>query len=135
VRTNQFHFTQLQSAKQRKDESPQEFADRCRNLAYKTVPKVEHPVKQKWHYEQAERMLLASFSSCLSGEVGKFTRFNLPANMSEALKIATTVNQAETEDRRNGSFYVNKPRTRRQSGRASHGQRREGNWKHANQHA
>ena len=27
VRTDQFHFTQLQMAKQRKDESPQEFAD------------------------------------------------------------------------------------------------------------
>jgi hypothetical protein len=47
VRTDQFHFAQLQSAKQRKGESPQEFADRCRNLAYKTVPKVEDPVQQK----------------------------------------------------------------------------------------
>jgi hypothetical protein len=47
VRTDQFHFNQLQSAKQRKDETPQEIADRCRNLAYKTVPKVEHPVQQK----------------------------------------------------------------------------------------
>jgi hypothetical protein len=93
VRTDQFHFTQLQSAKQRKDESPQEFADRCRNLAYKTVPKVEDPVQQKWHYEEAERMLLASFTSGLQGEVGKCTRFNLPTNMSAALKIAITVNQ------------------------------------------
>jgi hypothetical protein len=98
VRTDQFHFTQLQSAKQRKDESPQEFADRCRNLAYKTVPKVEDPVQQKWHYEQVERMLLASFISGLGREVGKFTRFNLPTNMNDALKIATTVNQAQTED-------------------------------------
>jgi hypothetical protein len=47
VQTNQFHFTQLQSAKQRKDESPQEFADRCRSLAYKTVPKVDVAAKQK----------------------------------------------------------------------------------------
>jgi hypothetical protein len=113
VRTDQFHFTQLQSAKQRKDESPQEFADRCRNLAYKTVPKVEDLVQQKWHYEQAERMVLASFTSGLSGEVGKFTRFNLPANMSEALKIATTVNQAQIQNRRNESFYVDEPRTLR----------------------
>jgi hypothetical protein len=98
--TDQFHFTQLQSAKQRKDEAPQEFADRCSNLAYKTVPNVEDPVQQKWHYEQVERMLLASFTSGLLGEVGKFTRFNLPANMSEALKIATTVNQAQIQERR-----------------------------------
>jgi hypothetical protein len=114
VRTDQFHFTQLQSAKQREDESPLDFADRCRNLAYKTVPIVEDSVQQKWHYEQAERMLLASFTSGLSGEVGKFTRFNLPTNMSEALKIATTANQAQTEDRRNESFYVDEQCTRRQ---------------------
>jgi hypothetical protein len=72
-RTDQFHFTQLQSAKQRKDESPQKFADRCRSLAYKTVPKVDNPEKQKWHYEQAERMLLASFISGLHGEAGRVT--------------------------------------------------------------
>jgi hypothetical protein len=135
VRTDQFHFTQLMKKKKRKDESPQEFAERCRNSAYKSVPKVEDPVQQKWHYEQAERILLASFTSGLSGEVGKFTRFNLPANMSEVLKIATTVSQAQTEDRRNESFYVNEQRTRRQSGRASHGQSRDRNTRDVNQHA
>jgi hypothetical protein len=135
ARTDQFHFTQLQSAKQRKDVSPQDYADRCRNLGYKTVPKAEDPVQQKWHYEQAERMLLASFISGLSGEVGKFTRFNLPANMSEVLKIATTVNQAQTEDRRNECFYVDQQGTLRQSGRASQGQRRNRDMKRADQHA
>jgi hypothetical protein len=59
----------MQSAKQRKDESPQEFADRCRNLAYKTVPKVEDLVQQKWHYEEAERMLLASLLLALVGKL------------------------------------------------------------------
>jgi hypothetical protein len=97
VRTDQFHFTQLQSAKQRKDEPPQGFADRCRNLAYKIVPKVEDPVQQMWQYGQAERMLLASFTFGLFWEVGKFARFNLPTNMSEDIKIATTVKQAHTE--------------------------------------
>jgi hypothetical protein len=92
-------------------------------------------VQQKWHYEQTDRMLLASFTSGLGGEVGKFTRFNLSANMSEALKIATTVNQAQIQEGRNKNFYVDEPRTRRQSGRASHGQRRDSNTKHANQHA
>jgi len=79
---------QLQMAKQRKDESPHEFADTCRNLAYKTVPQVEDEGKQKWHYEQAERMLLARFTSGLVGQAGKFTRFNLPENMDQVLKIA-----------------------------------------------
>jgi hypothetical protein len=135
VRTDHFHFTQLQSAKQRKDESPQEFADRCRNLAYKTVPKVEDPVHQKWHYDQAKRMLLASFTSGLFGKGGKFTRFNLPADTSEALKFATNVNQAQIQESRNQSFYVDEPRTRRQLGRAFSGQRRNSNMRHANQHA
>jgi hypothetical protein len=135
VSTDQFHFTQMQSAKQRKDESPQEFADRWRNLAYKTVLNVEDPVQQKWHYEQSERMPLASFISGLGGEAGKFTRFNLPTNMSDALKIATTVNQAQTEDRCNESFYVDQQCTRRQSGRASQGKRRNSNKKQANQNA
>jgi hypothetical protein len=119
VRTDQFHFTQLQSAKQRKDESPQEFADRCRSLAYKTVPKVEDPVQQKWHYEQAERMLLASSTSGLTGQARKFTRFNLPANINKPLKIATTVNQAVIQERRNEGFYVDEARTRWQQSHSS----------------
>jgi hypothetical protein len=55
--------------------------------------------------------------------------------MSEALKIATTVNQAQIQERRNESFHVDEPRTRRQSGRAFSGQRRNSNTKHADQHA
>jgi hypothetical protein len=52
VRTDQYHYTQLHMARQRKDESPQEFADRCRSLAQKTVPQVDDPVAQKLYYEQ-----------------------------------------------------------------------------------
>jgi len=110
VRTDQFHITQLQTAKQGKDESPQEFADRCRSPAYKTVPKVEDEAKQKWHYEQAERMLLASFTSGLSGQAGRHARINLPGNVEEALKIAITVNLAEIQERRNETFYVEEDR-------------------------
>ena len=33
VRTDQYHFTQLQMARQKKGETTQEFADRCRSLA------------------------------------------------------------------------------------------------------
>jgi hypothetical protein len=45
-------------------------------------------------------MLFASFTSGLTGEARKFTRFNLPGN-TDALKIATTVNQAKIQERRN----------------------------------
>ena len=71
VRTDQYHFTQLQMARQRKDESVQEYADRCRKLAQKTVPQVEDPVIQKLHYEQAERMQLATFTSGLLSAAGR----------------------------------------------------------------
>jgi hypothetical protein len=80
-------------------------------------------------------MLLASFISGLLGEAEKFTRFNLPASMGEALKIATTVNQAQLQERRNESFYVDELRTRKHSGRVFSGQRRNGNVRHVNQHA
>jgi hypothetical protein len=135
VRTDQFHFTQLQSAKQRKDESPQEFADRRRSLAYKTVPKVEDAVQQKWHYKQTEKMLLASFTSGLTGQAGKFTRFNLPGNMDQALKIATTVNQAEIQERRNETFYVDEAQTRRETARTLREQHRSSNARHTSQQA
>jgi hypothetical protein len=90
VPTEQFHFSQLQMARQKKDESPQEFADRCRSLAHKTVPQVDDPALQILHYEHAERMLLASFTSGLTGTPGRLVRFSLPKNKEEALGIAVT---------------------------------------------
>jgi hypothetical protein len=56
VRTDQFHFAQLHMARQKKDESSQEVADRCRSSAHKTVPQVDDPALQKIHNEHAERM-------------------------------------------------------------------------------
>ena len=47
------------------------------------MPQVEDEAKQKWHYEQAERMPLANFTSGLGGQAGKFTRFSLPENMDQ----------------------------------------------------
>jgi len=106
VRTDQYHFTQLQMARQKKDESPQEFAHRCRSLGQKTVPQVEDPVTQKLYHEQAEIMLLASFTSGLLGTPGSQVRFAMLRTMGEALKIAITVNQAEIQERHNKAFYL-----------------------------
>jgi len=44
VKSDQYHFMQLQTARQKKDETTQEFLDRCRSLAMKTVPKLEDPL-------------------------------------------------------------------------------------------
>jgi hypothetical protein len=99
------------------------------------MPKFEDAAKQKWHYEQAERMLFASFTSGLVGQAGKFTRFNLPENMEQALKIAATVNQAEIQERRNETFFVDEARPSRESGRPLRGQQRSSNARHTIQHA
>jgi hypothetical protein len=53
ARTDQYHFINLQSARQRKNESPQEFADRCKALAQKVARKVDDPLAQKIHQENA----------------------------------------------------------------------------------
>jgi len=53
VRSDHYHFMQLQTTNQMKDETPHKFLDRCRSLAMKTVPKVEDPLFQKFHYDQA----------------------------------------------------------------------------------
>ena len=67
VHSDQYNFMKLQTARQGKDESPQEFADRCRGLAQKIIVKTDYPVAQRIHRENAERMLLASFVAGLSG--------------------------------------------------------------------
>jgi len=104
VGMDHYHLTQLQMARQKKDESSQEFADQCRSLAQKTVPQVEDPRMQKLYYEQAERMLLASFTSGLVGTRGRQVRYAIPKSMDEALKIAITVNQVELQERHNEAF-------------------------------
>jgi len=43
VHTDQYHFTKLQTARQKKDKSPQEFADRCRGLDKKILCKTNNP--------------------------------------------------------------------------------------------
>ena len=64
------------------------------------------PVAQRVHYENAERMLLASFVSGLNGLVGKHTRYASPSLMHQALQIALAVEQAEKQDRFNECFYT-----------------------------
>jgi hypothetical protein len=93
-------------ARQRKDETPQGFADRCRRLAQRTVPQVKNAALQKLHYEKAERMLLASFAAGLSGTASRQVRYAMPKTVDEALKIAITVDQAEQQERRNAAFYL-----------------------------
>ena len=107
VRNEQYHFIKLQTARQRADETPQEFADRCRSLALKTVPKVDNPELQKFHFQQAERMLLSTFIAGLIGNAGQQVRFKLPQTLEEALQVAVVVFEAEAQEKRNETFYAN----------------------------
>jgi hypothetical protein len=106
VRTDQYRFTQLQMSRQKKGESPQVFSDRCRSLPQHTVPKVENAELQKLYQAQAERMLLASFTSGLTATAGRQVRFAMPGSVDEVLKIASTVEQAERQERRDEGFYL-----------------------------
>jgi len=78
IRSDQYHFRQLQTAKQQKDENPRDFLDRCRSLAMKTVPKFEETLLQKFHYDQAQRILLSTFIY-IAGSPGQQVRFQMPA--------------------------------------------------------
>jgi hypothetical protein len=105
VRNDHYHFMQLQTAKQKKEGKPQEYLDRCRSLAMKTVPKVNEPLLQKVHYNQAQRMLLSTFIARVYGNPGQQIRFQMPATVDQALQIANTVFQAEEQEKRNLAFF------------------------------
>ena len=68
--TDQYHYLRLHSAKQSRNESVQDFADRCRALAQKLICKVEDPAMQRIHQENSDRMLLACFVAGLIGPIG-----------------------------------------------------------------
>jgi len=83
VHTDQYHFTKLQTARQEKKESPQQFADRCKSLAQKVMTKSADPQIQRIHKENAYRMLLASFVSGLTGTAGYQVRISHPQSLGE----------------------------------------------------
>jgi hypothetical protein len=94
-------------ARQRKGETAQEFLDRCRLLAKRTVPSSSNPVLQQAYNEQAEQMLLSAFSKSLLSTPGRQVRFASPATADKALRIAVTVSQAEIQEARDNAFYLN----------------------------
>jgi hypothetical protein len=107
VHNDQHNFMKLQTASQGRHESPQDFLDRLRVLSQKIVRKVDDPVAQKIHYENAEQMLLASYVSGLTGVPGRQVRYSNPQTVQLALQIALSVQEAEKQERFNESFYAN----------------------------
>jgi hypothetical protein len=101
---------QLQTARKKKEETPQEFSDRCLSLAMNTVPKLEDTFLQKFHYAQAQGMLLSTFIAGKSGNPGQQVRYQMSATVDQALQIAMTVFEAEAEEKRSLVYFrVMKP--------------------------
>jgi hypothetical protein len=97
VHSDKYHFMQLQTARQKKDESPREFVDRCRGLAQKAMCKFDDPVAQRIHRENADRMLIASFVAGLTCVPGKEIHYANPRRIEHALSIALSVQEAEKQ--------------------------------------
>jgi hypothetical protein len=68
-------------ARQGKNESPQEFADRCRALAQRITCQVGDPVPQRVNREKAKRMLLVSFKAGLGTIPGKQVPYASPKSV------------------------------------------------------
>jgi hypothetical protein len=98
VHTDQCHYMILQTARQGKNESPQEFADWCRALAQKITSKVGEPLAQRFHQENAERMLLASIVSGLTGVPGRQVRYANPQTVQQALQIALSCRKLRSKN-------------------------------------
>jgi len=92
--------------RQRKGESPREFADRCRTLANKVMCKVNDLVAQRIHRENADRMMLASFVAGLKGVVGTQVRYAAPRKFWQAISLALCVEEAEKQEKFNETFYT-----------------------------
>jgi hypothetical protein len=92
---DQYYYTRLQDAAQDRDESAEEFGDRCRKLCQRTIRKVQDEEVQRIVNEEAERRLLAAYIHGLRGVVGQQVQYQMPVTMDQAVKLAVTVENAE----------------------------------------
>jgi len=106
VRPPHFHYVQHQTACCHKDEWLQNFADKVHALALKTIPKVSGPQLQKFHYNQAERMLLSSFIAGLVRNPRQQVQFCMSQTSCEVVQTAVTVHEAEKQESRNLAFFT-----------------------------
>lgn len=93
-----YHYSQLQMATQRKNESPEAFADRVKALSLKTIKPTEDAIEKRVLGQEAERRLLAAYTAGLRGEVGRQVRLRMPKTMSEAIQVAVTTQNNEQQN-------------------------------------
>ena len=106
-----FIFPNYKPRNKKKNEDPQEFADRCRGLAQKVMGRGSDPIAQRIHRENAERMCLASFVG-LQGKVGRHTRIANPQSMQQALTIALAATEALRQEKGGEIYLANAPEER-----------------------
>jgi hypothetical protein len=75
-------------------------------LALQIIPQTDDPVTQRIYSEKAERMLLASYTAGLTGTPGLQVRYRMPTTLQEAVQIATSVGQAESQERTGSAFFL-----------------------------
>ena len=92
---DQYYYTRLQDAVQGKNESAEEFSDRCRKMCQRTIRKVNDEETQRIINEEAERRLLAAYVHGLRGIVGQQVQFQMPSTMEQAVRLAVTVENVE----------------------------------------
>ena len=93
-----------------------------------TKTSLQNSAAQRGHYENAERMLLASFVTGLIGTPGRQVRYASPQHLDQALKIALSIQEAERQEKFSESFYASFDNSLRQHSptslrRACHGSR------------
>jgi hypothetical protein len=105
-RSDQYHFLQLQRAKQLPEEGIREFSDRVVNLGRKIIPQLDDPNAQHKCNVLANKMIIAAFTEGLRGNLGNHARIAVPTKMEDAVNIALTVEQAEASKKHGDTFYV-----------------------------
>jgi hypothetical protein len=105
-RSDQYHFLELQRARQMADESIRDFSDRVVNLGRKITPQLDDPNAQHQCNVLANKMIIAAFTEGLRGNPGNHARIAVPTKMEDAVNIALTVEQAEASKKQGDTFYV-----------------------------
>jgi hypothetical protein len=92
---DQYYYTRLQDAVQRRAEGAEEFSDRCRKMCQRTIRRAHDEETQRVIKEEAERRLLASYIHGLMGVVGQQVQFQMPSTMEQAVRLTVTVENVE----------------------------------------
>jgi hypothetical protein len=96
IHTDQYHFIELQTSWQGRNETPKNLQTGAGYCWKKIICKVGDPLTQRIHYENAERMLLGGFVAGLIRVPGRPVRYANPQTL-QALKIALSVQHAEIQ--------------------------------------